>query len=146
MKKFDKQKALAGDPVMLRNGCKAFVKFEIENPDFSFDVLIGFFINEKGKGELISWSEEGEYIDEENERDIVGMYEEDEIIIINLARPIRAAINGDQYYFVSGRGVESLIFNGALHMHQTMLNSGSLFTTETGAKTWESLKDRVMGG
>lgn len=37
---FDLNRALNGEPVLLRNGAKAFVKFQLNKPDD--DVLVGY--------------------------------------------------------------------------------------------------------
>lgn len=54
MKKFDIDKALAGEPVILRNGQKAIVKFQQPNGK-----LVGYIL---GDNELISWRIDGLHI------------------------------------------------------------------------------------
>lgn len=77
MKPFDLKKALAGEPVKLRNGMKAYIKYNLEvEPCFDGNFpLQGYFIN---NGIIIfSWSLKGEATSiVGNEIDIVGMWEE----------------------------------------------------------------------
>ncbi|HED4408815.1 TPA: pyruvate kinase, partial [Pasteurella multocida] len=77
MKPFNLEKALAGEPVVLRNGNKAFVKFVLENPLLEDDQIVGFYIDSEGKEELTSWGKDGIHIPNIiSIYDIIGMYEE----------------------------------------------------------------------
>ena len=83
MKAFNKAEALKGAPVVLRNGAKAFVKFEIAadqliNSSNIRDALHGYIVGPLNIAEdIFSWKENGSvWTKSENELDIVGMWEE----------------------------------------------------------------------
>lgn len=82
MKPFNKAEALKGAPVVLRNGAKAVVGFEIPvdqliNSDIK-DALHGYIVGPLNIAEnTLSWKEDGRvWSNSENELDIVGMWEE----------------------------------------------------------------------
>lgn len=74
MKQFDLDKALAGKPVLLRDGSKAFVKFVTPNSASKNSEIVGYRFD-NGRYEVVSWSIDGEYYwNNENKLDIVGMH------------------------------------------------------------------------
>ncbi|HDR1858542.1 hypothetical protein ACFGYG_04765 [Pasteurella multocida] len=150
MEKFNKEKALTGEPVRLRNGSKAFVKFEIEKPYSKYENLCGFMIRKEGGDSILSWDENGTYLGKtgESDFDIVGMYVvKDDFIDVKLAKPLNAItiIEGERVFYLSGRGIESFIFNKRLIGHSLMLSSGELFKTADGALSWKELRKKVQG-
>ncbi|HHE3465607.1 hypothetical protein SAMN05421675_0207 [Pasteurella multocida] len=79
MKPFDLEKALSGEPVVLQNGYKAFIKFEVpsEYQTHQHSEIMGFFIDNNNYAKRISWNREGKYNSTLNDDfNIVGMYEE----------------------------------------------------------------------
>ncbi|AFF23958.1 TPA: hypothetical protein ACPDS2_000945 [Pasteurella multocida] len=73
MKEFNLEKALAGEPVRLRDGNKAFIKFrKPENCVFRPDTeLVDYFINENVQAITESWSINGNIFEkQENDGDI----------------------------------------------------------------------------
>ncbi|VEH66641.1 pyruvate kinase [Rodentibacter pneumotropicus] len=56
---FNLERALAGEPVLLENGDKAFVKFQLGAPVIGYHSLVGYFINERGREERCSWFNDG---------------------------------------------------------------------------------------
>lgn len=77
MKAFDLEKALAGSPVMLKNGCKGFIKFQIPS-HYNFSpssALGGYWVNNKNVAITENWRIDGTYFDDSN-LNIIGMYEE----------------------------------------------------------------------
>ena len=85
MKPFDLEKALAGEPVVLRNGIKAYVLCDIRDlfPKSRRDLrcLIGVQAiegNNRELGLISRWKVDGKYYErlKESEYDIVGMFEE----------------------------------------------------------------------
>ena len=83
LKPFDLQAALNGEPVMLRDGSKAFVRHnETEHPTGQCWQLWGVGSNKRGGTWLLLWSRDGLYdVDgRENELDIIGMWPKTRII------------------------------------------------------------------
>lgn len=84
MKKFDINKALDGDPVILRGGSKAFIYCIIPNhvrtlmPEEPYVLVGGEFDPQTNDciNSLITWTKNGNYIDDNDESfsDIVGMW------------------------------------------------------------------------
>ncbi|MCL7772599.1 pyruvate kinase, partial [Pasteurella multocida] len=100
MKEFDLEKALAGEPVVLRNGDKAFVKFVLENPLFEDDQVVGFHIDSEGKEEVTSWGNNGVHIPNTNSiYDIIGMWEEPRpTVTLTLPAPIKTAHHNQEVF------------------------------------------------
>lgn len=84
LKPFDLEAALNGEPVMLRDGRKAFVRHhETELPIIAHSCIWGAVANESGEyAELKAWSKNGRYVEEtlEHSKDIIGMYPKTRII------------------------------------------------------------------
>ncbi|RGE48284.1 hypothetical protein MHD_05595 [Mannheimia granulomatis] len=80
MKEFDLEKALAGEPVKLRNGRKAYIKYSLKKEMVEHGVyteIQGYILNEKNQFLCpCSWTAEGKYSDLNSEDDIIGMWEE----------------------------------------------------------------------
>ncbi|WP_295666926.1 pyruvate kinase [uncultured Haemophilus sp.] len=112
MKEFDLKAALNGEPVMLRNGEKAFVKYnlldEIENLEEEDEKYPLFGYRFEGKYvNGTSWGVEGISAYCTNEYDIIGMYEEPkkQISIEDLPKPFKPK-SGDGYYYINEYGVQ----------------------------------------
>lgn len=79
---FDLNRALNGEPVLLRNGNKAFVKFKMDKPDSA--VLIGTETKEN-VDKLRRWKLDGTgYLGQSKESNIIGMWQEPNIINLRL--------------------------------------------------------------
>ena len=108
MKKFDLEAALNGEPVMLRNGDKAFIFKNVKNThvlDFEVDYpLIGMIHNH---AVVQTWSLDGRtsLTNDCADRDIVGMWEEPKISIEDLPKPFKPK-DGDKYYYINEIGVQ----------------------------------------
>lgn len=76
LKPFDLQTALKGEPVMLRNGMKAFVRHhETELDVATQSSLIGFFLCKDERISPYAWNQHGKYrVEWESDLDIIGMY------------------------------------------------------------------------
>lgn len=98
MKPFNKAEALKGAPVVLGNGRKAVVGFEIAaeqliNSSYIKDELHGYIVGPLNIAEhTFSWKEDGRvWSNTENEFDIVGMWEEPrQNITIRIPQPLKA--------------------------------------------------------
>lgn len=73
MRKFDWQKALEGEPVMLRNGRKAYIKFRVPTPRLDKTAFCGYYID-YSTNVAMSWDEEGGST-VSKETDIIGMFD-----------------------------------------------------------------------
>ncbi|MEH8048073.1 MULTISPECIES: hypothetical protein [Gallibacterium] len=107
MKPFDLYKALAGDPVKLRNGKKALVVNKVPTYIDANNPLIGYVVNkEHDKIEPITWTSEGSFHSQSiiDAFDIIGMWEDPRIINgIEVPRAVTldTVENAQLYYFIS---------------------------------------------
>lgn len=106
MKPFDLEEALAGKPVELADGSKAYVKFKVDDKYTSKNanphILIGFICDEKEEYEReISWSINGKYFEGlESPSDIVGMWEEPRpTVTLTLPCPLKEP--RDEMWFIN---------------------------------------------
>lgn len=76
MKPFDLAKALAGEPVTLRDGAKAYVLHHLSDVEDGFRPLIGYCLTDENKQIPLMWLSDGALTGEESYFDIVGMWEE----------------------------------------------------------------------
>lgn len=108
MKKFDLEAALSGEPVMLRNGEKAYIFKNIQDShilDFKVDYpLIGMMHNH---APVQTWSLDGRIslVSDYSNGDIIGMWEEPKIGIEDLPKPFKPK-SGDGYYYINEYGVQ----------------------------------------
>ncbi|HEH9658844.1 TPA: pyruvate kinase [Pasteurella multocida] len=142
MKEFDLEKALAGEPVVLRNGDKAFVKFVLENPLFEDDQVVGFHIDSEGKEEVTSWGNNGVHIPNTNSiYDIIGMWEEPRpTVTLTLPCPLKAVMAGQKVFYLDldkqYEQVCSFLFRTDSTYHFNLLKNGGIFSTEEDAQAW----------
>ncbi|MGR6652149.1 hypothetical protein ACU6T3_11905 [Avibacterium paragallinarum] len=115
MKPFNLEKALAGEPVRLSNGRKAYIKYVLGDEYSTNYPLRGFVEWKRFRDRSISigehsWTLKGEFAKcKENELDIVGMWEEPKpkpkrfINGIEVPEPVTEEtwINGAKYYYVT---------------------------------------------
>lgn len=141
MKEFDLKAALNGEPVMLRNGEKAIIKYnlldEVENLEM-----------EDAKYPLFGYRFEGKYVNETswgvqgvstyctNEYDIIGMYEEPKISIEDLPKPFTPT-QGDTYFYICGFKIFKInnFFENSTFDTGNSQN-GQCFRTEEDAQKW----------
>ena len=77
MKPFDLDKALAGEPVVLRNGLKAYIKHNLEDyQELDFDFPLRGYLISEGYAFERSWTIDGLSFLAESEYDVIGMWEE----------------------------------------------------------------------
>lgn len=107
MKEFDLKAALNGEPVMLRNGYKAYIKYNLLDEIKSLNVKIG-------KHPLVGYRLECNYINSTSwdvlgiakysatrEYDVIGMWEEPKISIEDLPKPFKPKY-GEPYFYIAG--------------------------------------------
>lgn len=77
MKPFDLEKALAGEPVVLRNGLKAYIKHNLEDyQELDFDFPLRGYLISEGYAFERSWTIDGLSFLVESKYDVIGMWEE----------------------------------------------------------------------
>ncbi|HDR1512144.1 TPA: pyruvate kinase [Pasteurella multocida] len=142
MKEFDLEKALAGEPVVLRNGDKAFVKFVLENPLFENDQVVGFHIDSEGKEEVTSWGNNGVHIPNTNSiYDIIGMWEEPRpTVTLTLPCPLKSVTVGQRVFYLDlnkqCERICAFLFQKDSTYHFNLLKNGGIFSTEEDAQAW----------
>lgn len=143
MKEFDLDKALNGEPVVLRNGCKAIVYYKVPNeykfPDNKPTLCplkgLVFDINGKLASSAMYWYESGKFNNEKDHSlDIVGMWEEP-INPDNLPSPFYP-VDGDKYFYFSENGIESVTFNEFECSDIGLAENGQCFRTRKDAQVW----------
>ncbi|HHW7450603.1 TPA: pyruvate kinase [Pasteurella multocida] len=144
MKAFDLEKALAGEPVVLQNGYKAFIKFEVpsEYQTHRHSEIMGFFIDNNNCAKRISWNREGKYNSTLNDNfNIVGMYEEPRpTVTLTLPCPLKAVTVGQRVFYLDlnkqHEQVCSFLFQTDSTYHFNLLKNGGIFSTEEDAQAW----------
>lgn len=151
MKPFNLEEALAGNPVQLRGGDKAYVYYKFPdsakkwaNLPLTFP-LIGCIVNgsEQITNSVSSWRIDGLHDDAEsnNKYDIVGMWQEPtQTVTVTLPKPFKPK-EGERYYSVVARCLySSLIVSNTVNANSPtdndLINSGNAFRKEEDAQAW----------
>ncbi|EJZ80319.1 pyruvate kinase [Pasteurella multocida] len=148
MKAFDLEKALAGEPVVLRNGHKAFIVKHIPEEHIKKEEceLIGYLVEGLKFQSCATWTKDGKYNPcfSSHIYDIVGMYEEPRpTVTLTLPCPLKDVAVGDDIYILTSYSYEN---NGVpvilerKHNNSTeiwnAINFGLAFKTKEDAQTW----------
>ncbi|EGP03031.1 hypothetical protein [Pasteurella multocida] len=149
LEKFDVNRALAGEPVRLRNGLKAFVthKLNVDLISTSQEIepyeLVGFTVQNGKFNGVICWTLSGNFYQhvEGTEFDIVEMWN-DNIIKVDLPRPLKTAERNQHVYFITAKGISSVVYKETAN-DLLMLEDARFFATREDAKAWEDLAKRV---
>ncbi|HDR1188135.1 pyruvate kinase [Pasteurella multocida] len=142
MKPFNLEKALAGEPVVLRNGDKAFVKFVLENPVREECAMIGYVIDDRGRDSLIGWYKNGLYASCGGDGlDIIGMYEEPRpTVTLTLPCPLKSVTVGQRVFYLDlnkqCERICAFLFQKDSTYHFNLLKNGGIFSTEEDAQAW----------
>lgn len=140
MKKFDLKAALSGEPVMLRNGKKAFVVYDLRNyptliGKLGKKPLNGIVLNEDGdkcKYIDVEWNEAGS--NASVQFDIIAMWEEPKISIEDLPKPFKPK-DGEDYKYIVGTEVFRRISIGD-SFDKSLSIGGQCYRTEEDAQKW----------
>ncbi|MBE2898120.1 hypothetical protein KRX11_10230 [Pasteurellaceae bacterium TAE3-ERU1] len=142
MKPFDLEKALAGEPVKLHGGHKAFILGVIPDTYKCDYKLLGYFIDESGSVWNGSWNEQGELRNSfmKEKFNIVGMWEEPNRIINGIEVPPCVTEetweDGEDYYYASW-GSDTYHKFGTFfkddYFDRQLVQKGLVFETEEGA-------------
>lgn len=147
MKDFDLEKALQGEPVMLRNGDKAFIfKNILGTPilDFKPDYpLIGMIHNHPVTQ---TWSLDGR-ISSCNDcapGDIVGMWEEPKISVEDLPKPFKPQVTQHYYYIAGGDIAFEDEYLESNSFDRNAAKNGNCFRTREDAQKWLDFMKSMM--
>ena len=158
MKPFNLEAALQGEPVQLRNGCKAIVYYKIPK-EFTYDSdtstpypLRGLTFNIKGNLSDSScyWCEDGKcHPNSENPKDIIGMWEEPTpTVTLTLPKPFKPK-KGEQYFTIVAKSIYQSLSVGDTCNFGTptdndLINQGNAFKKEEDAQAWiDAMRDAV---
>lgn len=147
MKEFDLEAALNGEPVMLRNGDKAFIFKNIKNThvlDFEVDYpLIGMVHNHSA---VQTWSLDGRiYLTNDCANgDIVGMWEEPKISVEDLPKPFKPK-SGDKYYYINKDGISIVrCYDEDDDSDVGMAENAQCYRTREDAQKWLDFMKSMM--
>lgn len=149
MKPFDLEKALAGEPVKLRNEIKAYIKFDLHkeaiisyNPLYQ---LNGYTVDKDNNFLSIeNWLENGNFNADGriSNYDIVGMWEEPrQRVQLDLPCPLKTAEIGQTVYYQIGGEVCSSKF-GRDSFVDRVLELGCAFATKEDCQEWINASQR----
>ena len=150
MKPFNKAEALKGAPVVLRNGKKAVVGFEIAaeqliNSSDIKDELHGYIVGPLNIAEhTFSWKEDGRvWSNTENEFDIVGMWEEPrQKVTITIPKPLFMPPEGARTYFKnnSEMTIVEIVWTGNKNDKATLENGMAFATREDAERFLKAMR------
>lgn len=150
MKEFDLKAALNGEPVMLRNGYKAYIKYNLLDEIKSLNVKIGMY-------PLVGYRLECNYINNTSwdvlgiakysttrEYDIIGMWEEPKISIEDLPKPFKPN-SGESYYYICGRTIGYISKYAEISPFDNLsAKNGQCFRTKEDAQKWLDFMKSMM--
>lgn len=152
MKEFDLKAALAGEPVRLRQGSKAYVVGKIPSnltyPDNELldYPLIGVILNKNGHltGVEVRWTINGKVFEDGkmHDADIICMWEEPKISIEDLPKPFKPN-HHQEYWVVSPDYVEPQRYK-ANYLGYFSIQNGNSFRTREDAQKWLDFMKSMM--
>lgn len=154
MKEFDLEKALAGEPVLLRDGRKAIIFHRIPD-EYKYsgegDVvykLRGMTFTKEGyiNDASESWTLDGVYdlsIDDSPD-DIIGMWEEPKISIEDLPKPFYPEESNGYFYISDGKVAYNLYHSKYSESSVQMARNGQSFRTREDAQKWLDFMKSMM--
>lgn len=150
MKKFDLKAALNGEPVMLRNGYKAYIKYNLLDEIKSLNVKIGMY-------PLVGYRLECNYINRTSwdvlgiakysatrEYDIIGMWEDPKISIEDLPKPFKPQ-ETESYYYINGGCIgyrNEYRYSNLFDRYAA--ENGNCFSTRECAEMWLKLMKGML--
>lgn len=151
MKPFNLEEALAGNPVQLRGGDKAYVYYKFPdsakkwaNLPLTFP-LIGCIVNgsEQITNSVSSWRIDGLHDDagSNNKYDIIGMWQEPTpTITVTLPKPFKPK-KGEQYFTIVTKSKYDPLsivdtYNFKTPTDNDLINQGNAFKKEEDAQAW----------
>nr|DAN54898.1 MAG TPA: hypothetical protein [Caudoviricetes sp.]DAU85003.1 MAG TPA: hypothetical protein [Caudoviricetes sp.] len=147
MKQFNLEKALAGEPVVLRNGKKAFIfKNVLDTSILNFKLdypLIGMVHND---ATVRCWTIDGR-ISMRNDcadGDIIGMWEEPKISIEDLPKPFCPEESNGYFYISDGKVAYNLYHSKYSESSVRIASNGQSFRTRKDAQKWLDFMKSMM--
>lgn len=142
MKQFNLEKALAGEPVKLCDGRKAYIQGTVPKGHYSDYGLVGYVINTDGKALATCWTLEGrDDIRWKTSKDIVGMWEEPKRYVNGIEVPESVTEetweNGGHYWYPTLDHNDNVIncrFYADVPIHKKLIRQGLVFKTEEDAR------------
>ena len=154
MKEFNLDAALNGEPVMLRNGKKAYIGYK--TPDYYVSdngreikfPLHGYIIKAYNIIEVpyMFWNINGRAYKDgiDNASDIIAMWEEPKISIEDLPKPFKPK-NGESYYYICGRFINCIYrYTDVSPFDKVTAQNGQCFRTEEDAQKWIDFMKSMM--
>lgn len=152
MKKFDLKAALNDEPVVLRDGRKAFVLCDVTDY-FNITSESGRLIGVKGNIKsndvffgTVSWTTSGHYYEshDKHKYDIIGMWEEPKISIEDLPKPFNPK-DGDAYYYIfCGKIYHVKCYSESNPIDENAAKNGQYFRAKEDAQKWLDFMKSMM--
>ena len=150
MKNFDLKAALNGEPVMLRNGKKAFVVYDLRNypalmGKLGKKPLNGIVFNKDGdecKYIDVEWNEAGS--NASVQFDIIAMWEEPKISIEDLPNPFKPKDGELFYYIYWGEIYCDYGCSERSSIYRSFSQNGQCFRTKEDAQKWLDFMKSMM--
>lgn len=154
MKEFDLEAALNGEPVVIRGGRKAFITCDLRRyfkNTINDKKLIGIVAMEDDPNSFSvssRWYDSGAYhgteTNEENDYDIIGMWEEPKISAEDLTKPFKPK-EDDEYFYINGGIIEyeSEFWNSS-DFDIKASERGGCFRTREDAQKWLDFMKGMM--
>lgn len=146
MKPFNLEKALAGEPVVLRSGNKAYVKYQLKEEYQEcpkYQEVHGYFLQKNHPYPVVcSWDLEGSYYYHTSDKDIIGMWEElRETVTLILPCPLKEPQNNMWLINTDFKVVESSYdsdsgMNSISKEYRHRFDAGLYFASEEDAQAW----------
>ena len=150
MKEFNLEAALNGEPVMLRSGNKAYIKYNLLDDIKSLNVKVGMY-------PLVGYRLECNYINNTfwnvlgiakyratREYDIIGMWEEPKISIEDLPKPFKPK-DGEKFYYVYwGEIYCDYGYSERSSTYRHLSQNGQCFRTREDAQKWLDFMKSMM--
>lgn len=136
MKEFDLEKAKAGEPVMLRDGTKAFV-LGLINPEFNMAYPMRGYVHTQAGIENFAWTLDGRFSSlAEHTSDIVGMWEEKPQPRVNVVIPAPLKEPREGMYYIEGKQICKPVYTTDNKFLEVYINSTFYFATEADARAF----------
>lgn len=153
MKKFDLEKALAGEPILTRDHQKGYVKFTIEE-NSKIKKLVGI-VHNGCLTEVEEWLPSGDVLsDDITPNDIIGMWEElPPTVTLTLPCPLKELEEGQKFWRITMNSdplgiawakvdVGMSVFDKENVYHLALLEAGLAFKSEEDAQAWfDAMRD-----
>ena len=137
---FDLERALAGEPVMTREGDKAYIKYCLPEKYKNNFPIGGYIINSKDitSTHHYRWSLEGKAVEIEckHPQDIIGMWKDPELVsnTVTLTLPCPLKIPQDKMWILVAEGYTQSSYGK--NISSEVFHKRPYFSSEADAKAW----------